>query len=103
MASVVGDDCNLDVMPPRKKKNKGSNKMQDKLNSNNNTGSKKSRKRKLNSNVNTVACKSQKRKLKKLEEDKEKEILFSKTAELLEYVQRFIQIYDFLCLFVFFI
>ncbi|CAA0264137.1 ATP-dependent RNA helicase DEAH13 [Arabidopsis thaliana] len=84
MASVVGDDCNLDVMPPRKKKNKGSNKMQDKLNSNNNTGSKKSRKRKLNSNVNTVACKSQKRKLKKLEEDKEKEILFSKTAELLD-------------------
>lgn len=27
MASLMGDDCNLDIMPPRKKKNKGSNKV----------------------------------------------------------------------------
>lgn len=63
--------------------------MQDKLNSNKKTVSSRSRKRKLNSNKDTVVSKSQKRKLKKLEEDKEKEIIFAKTAELLEYVQRF--------------
>ncbi|KAG7593773.1 Helicase-associated domain [Arabidopsis thaliana x Arabidopsis arenosa] len=81
MASLMGDDCNLDIMPPRKK-NQGSNK--DKLNSNKKTVSSRCRKRKLNSNKDTVVSKSQKRKLKKLEEDKEKEIIFAKTAELLD-------------------
>uniref|UniRef100_A0A1J3GSP0 RNA helicase n=1 Tax=Noccaea caerulescens TaxID=107243 RepID=A0A1J3GSP0_NOCCA len=63
---MTGDDCNLDIMPSRKK-NKGSNKTRDKLNL-----------------KKTLLSKSQKRKLKKLEEDKEKEILFAKTTELLD-------------------
>lgn len=74
--------------------------MHDKLNSNKNTVSSKSRKRKLNSNKNTVASKSQKRKLKKLEEGKEKEILFAKTADLLEYVNASIRVFDFFAFFV---
>lgn len=74
--------------------------MHDKLNSNKNTVSSKSRKRKLNSNKNTVASKSQKRKLKKLEEEKEKEILFAKTADLLEYVNASIRVFDFFAFFV---
>ncbi|CAN8232279.1 unnamed protein product [Cochlearia groenlandica] len=61
---MTGDDCNLEIMPPRKK-NKGSNKT-------------------LNPTKKTALSKSQKRKLKKLEEDKEKEILSAKTAQLLE-------------------
>ncbi|KAF8052722.1 hypothetical protein N665_1515s0009 [Sinapis alba] len=60
------DDCNLDIMPPRKKKNhnKGPNK--------------------LNLIKETTLSKSQKRKLKKLEEEKERELLSAKTSELLD-------------------
>ncbi|ESQ56354.1 hypothetical protein EUTSA_v10024243mg [Eutrema salsugineum] len=64
---MMGENCDLDIMPPRKK-NKGSNKMCDKL----------------NLKKKTILSKSQKRKLKKLEEDKEKEIISAKTAELLD-------------------
>ncbi|CAA7027917.1 unnamed protein product [Microthlaspi erraticum] len=63
---MTGDDSNLDIMPSRKK-NKGSNKTRDKLNV-----------------KKTVLSKSHKRKLKKLEEEKEKELLVAKTAELLD-------------------
>ncbi|EOA36036.1 hypothetical protein CARUB_v10008109mg [Capsella rubella] len=84
MAGGTGDDCNLYVMPPRKK-NKESNKMHDKLNSNKNMGSRKSQKRKLNSSdKNMVLSNSQRRKLEKLEEEKEKKIFFSKSAEFLD-------------------
>ncbi|CAH2079326.1 unnamed protein product [Thlaspi arvense] len=63
---MMGDDCNLLVMPPRKK-NKGSNKSD-----------------KLKLKKKATLSKSQKRRLKKFEEDKAKEILSAKTAELLD-------------------
>ncbi|CDY28624.1 BnaC09g32510D [Brassica napus] len=53
---MKGDDSILDIMPPRKKQNKGPNKV----------------------------SKSQKRKLKNLEEDREKELLSAKTSKLLD-------------------
>ncbi|KFK36241.1 hypothetical protein AALP_AA4G096500 [Arabis alpina] len=61
---MVKDDSNLDIMPPRKKKQVSDNK--------------------VNLKKKTIVSKSQKRKLKKLEEDKEKEILLAKTAEILD-------------------
>ncbi|XP_033140164.1 ATP-dependent RNA helicase DEAH13 isoform X1 [Brassica rapa] len=64
---MKGEDSNLDIMPPRKKKNTGPNKMSDKLNL-----------------KKTTLSKSQKRKLKKIEEEKERELLSAKTAELLD-------------------
>ncbi|KAL1222171.1 ATP-dependent RNA helicase DEAH13 [Cardamine amara subsp. amara] len=75
----MGDDCNLYVMPPRKKKDK----MCDKLNSSKDTVSKRSRKRKLKSDENIVSSNSQKRKLKQIEEEKEKHNLFSQTDDRL--------------------
>ncbi|KAL0792677.1 hypothetical protein Bca101_064054 [Brassica carinata] len=61
---MKGEDSNLDIMPPRtKKKNKGPNK--------------------LNIKKPTLS-KSQKRKLKKIEEEKERELLSAKTSELLD-------------------
>ncbi|KAJ0230119.1 DEAD/DEAH box helicase domain-containing protein [Hirschfeldia incana] len=60
---MKGDDSNLDIMPPRKKK--GPNKM-------------------LNLKKTTNLSKSQKRKLKKIEEEKERELLSAKTSELLD-------------------
>ncbi|CAN6865083.1 unnamed protein product [Brassica oleracea] len=55
--NMKGADCNLDIMPPRKKQNKRSNK--------------------LNLKKRTLS-KSQKLELKKLEEDREKELLSAK-------------------------
>ncbi|CAN7026773.1 unnamed protein product, partial [Brassica oleracea var. botrytis] len=55
--NMKGADCNLDIMPPRKKQNKRSNK--------------------LNLKKRTLS-KSQKLELKKLEEDMEKELLSAK-------------------------
>ncbi|XP_010499887.1 PREDICTED: ATP-dependent RNA helicase DEAH13-like isoform X1 [Camelina sativa] len=78
MANGMGDDCNLEVMPPRKKKN-------NKLDSNKkNTVARTSRKRKLTTNKETVMSNSQKRKLKKLAEEKENENFYAYTAAALE-------------------
>ncbi|CAG7874391.1 unnamed protein product, partial [Brassica rapa] len=60
--NMKGADCNLDIMPPRKKQNKRSNK--------------------LNLKKRTLS-KSQKLKLKRLEEDREKELLSAKNSDLL--------------------
>lgn len=90
----MGDDCNLDIMPPRKKKNKVKTLISNHYSIRFFWGFSKlakfgnrlqMRDNKLNSLKKTTASKSQKRKLKKLEEDKEKVILFAKTADLLEY------------------
>lgn len=63
---MKGGDCNLDIMPPRTKKN-NNKQMSDKLNL-----------------KKTALSKSQKRKLKKLEEEKERELLSAKTSHLLD-------------------
>ncbi|KAL0692594.1 hypothetical protein Bca4012_059774 [Brassica carinata] len=60
---MKGEDSNLDIMPPRTKKNKAPNK--------------------LNLKKPTLS-KSQKRKLKKIEEEKERELPSAKTSELLD-------------------
>ncbi|CAN6859258.1 unnamed protein product, partial [Brassica oleracea] len=71
--NMKGADCNLDIMPPKKKQNKRSNKVSSILLT-------KTCKRmcdKLNLKKRTLS-KSQKLELKKLEEDREKELLSAK-------------------------